>query len=141
MLDAILARDAAARKAAAAAKLAEKAAKLKEDKHTLALEDAAKLAEEAAKLTAVKKKRALALEDAAAPPPKKEKVDQPAPGPKPTLPTKGTIQHEKSRYQYLLRVPGQKSRKFRYLMANGIDKGEYDSDAEALAAAQAQLMI
>ena len=46
-----------------------------------------------------------------------------------------SISHEKSRFQFLVRYPGQTSEKFRYKLKNG-EKAEFSSEADAKRAAE-----
>lgn len=141
MLDAILARDEATKKVAAA-KAAEKRqlaaeAKLAAKKAEAMLPTEAKLGVEA-KITAKAGVKANIQQGAS----KKAKVgnaasDKLSAKTTPTLPNKVTkpcMSHERTRSQYLCRMPGQLSVKFRYKFPDG-SKGEYPSEAAAKRAA------
>ena len=146
MLDAILARDAAARLAAsekaAANRLAKKLAAAEVGAETPKVAPHSLDADAIAPAPSKKRKDIVLKATPAEAPAKKAKMDNASPATKASLPThavaKPSMSHERSRHQFLCRtgVKGQPSEKFRYLMNNG-DKGEYPNEAAAKKAAEA----
>ena len=130
LLDAILARDAASKLAAAEKKRADK----------LAASEKKRAAEDMLRVEVTAKKPKLAGKGAsehATPTAKKAKfAGKGASEHESAKPTKASMSHERSRSQFLCRtgVKGEASQKFRYRMPNG-DEAEYATEKAAEAAA------